>query len=45
MTCDRIVVLDQGALSDVGTHRELMARSQIYREVYDSQMREEAHHG
>ena len=45
MTCDRIVVLDQGALSDVGTHQELMARSQIYQEVYDSQMREEAHHG
>lgn len=42
MTCDRIVVLDEGSLSDVGTHRELMARSQIYRDVYDSQMREEA---
>ncbi len=45
MTCDRIVVLDEGAVSDVGTHGELMQRSQIYREVYDSQMREEAHHG
>ncbi len=42
MTCDRIVVLDEGSLSDVGTHRELMSRSQIYRDVYDSQMREEA---
>ena len=45
MTCDRIVVLDEGAVSNVGTHAELMQRSRIYREVYDSQMREEAHHG
>lgn len=44
MTCDRIVVLDEGRLSDVGTHRELMERSAIYRDVYDSQMREEAQH-
>lgn len=42
MTCDRIVVLDEGSLSDIGTHQELMARSHIYRDVYDSQMREEA---
>lgn len=41
MTCDRIAVLDEGRLSDVGTHEELMARSAIYRDVYESQMREE----
>ncbi len=41
MTCDRIAILDEGKLSDVGTHEELMARSTIYRDVYDSQMREE----
>ena len=41
MTCDRIVVLDEGRLSDVGTHAELMERSHIYREVYDSQMQQE----
>lgn len=45
MSCDRIVVLEEGALSDVGTHEELLARSQIYREVYESQMREEDRHG
>lgn len=41
MTCDRIAVLDEGKLSDVGTHAELMERSTIYRDVYESQMREE----
>ena len=41
MTCDRIAVLDEGKLSDIGTHDELMARSAIYRDVYESQMREE----
>lgn len=40
--CDRIVVLDQGAISDVGTHAELMRRSAIYRDVYESQIRQEA---
>ena len=42
LACDRIVVLDEGSLSDVGTHEELMQRSRIYRDVYDSQMRQEA---
>lgn len=41
IVCDRIVVLDQGRLSDVGTHQELLARSQIYQEVYHSQIQEE----
>ena len=41
ITCDRIIVLDEGSLSDIGTHAELMERSQIYRDVYDSQMAQE----
>ncbi len=41
ITCDRIIVLDEGRLSDMGTHQELMERSQIYRDVYDSQMSKE----
>lgn len=44
--CDRIIVLEEGRLSDMGTHEELMVRSQIYRDVYDSQMsREVSAHG
>ena len=42
MSCDRVAVLDEGRLSDVGTHEELMKRSTIYKDVYESQMREEA---
>ena len=42
MSCDRIVVLDQGRLADMGTHQELLSRSHIYRDVYESQMREGA---
>lgn len=38
MDSDRIIVMDEGRVVDIGTHDELMARSEIYREVYDSQM-------
>lgn len=34
---DKIVVLDEGTVAGVGTHDELMASNQIYREIYDSQ--------
>ena len=36
---DKIVVLDGGKLSDVGTHEELLVRSPIYSEVYHSQQK------
>ena len=34
---DKIVVLDEGTIAGVGTHDELMASNEIYREIYDSQ--------
>ena len=34
---DMIVVMDGGRISDVGTHAELLEKSDIYREVYESQ--------
>ncbi len=37
MDADRIIVMDDGAVSGFGTHEELMASNEIYREVYESQ--------
>ena len=34
---DRIIVLDEGRITDVGTHEELLKSSMIYREVFESQ--------
>lgn len=36
---DRIIVMDGGKITDIGTHDELMKTSNIYREVYDSQQK------
>ena len=37
MDADVILVLDDGKISGMGTHEQLMASNQIYREVYQSQ--------
>ena len=34
---DRIIVMDDGRISGFGTHEELLAGNEIYREVYESQ--------
>ena len=39
MDADKIIILDEGRIADMGTHDELMARSAIYREIYTSQMK------
>lgn len=36
---DRIVVMNDGKIDDVGTHQELMQRNAIYREVFESQQK------
>jgi ATP-binding cassette subfamily B protein len=39
MDADRIIVMDGGRITDIGTHAQLMESSGIYREVYDSQQK------
>ena len=34
---DRIIVMDDGKINGFGTHEELLASNEIYREVYESQ--------
>lgn len=36
---DKIIVLDDGKISAIGTHKELLKTSRIYREVYETQNR------
>ena len=38
---DRIIVLDDGKITDIGTHDELLDTSEIYKEVYTSQQKGE----
>lgn len=35
---DKIIVLDDGKISGIGTHGDLLKNNAIYRDVYDSQM-------
>ena len=41
MHADKIVVLEEGRVVDVGTHQELLGRSGLYKKLYDMQFREE----
>ena len=39
MQADKILVLDNGRVVDLGTHGELISRPGMYRDIYDIQMR------
>ena len=36
---DKIIVLDNGTINGIGTHEELLKSNEIYREVYESQVK------
>lgn len=37
--CDRIIVIDNGEINGIGSHEELLKTNDIYREVYESQVK------
>ena len=41
MHLDKIIVLEDGRISAMGTHDELLRQSALYKEIYQSQMGEE----
>jgi ATP-binding cassette, subfamily B, multidrug efflux pump len=41
MDADRIIVLDEGQIVGIGTHKELLKSSEVYREIVSSQLSEE----
>ncbi|MEO3946023.1 ABC transporter ATP-binding protein [Gorillibacterium sp. CAU 1737] len=41
MDADRIIVLDEGEIAGIGTHKELMSTCEVYREIVSSQLSEE----
>ncbi|WDC84519.1 ABC transporter ATP-binding protein [Caloramator sp. mosi_1] len=41
MDADRIIVLDEGRIVGMGTHRELLEKCDVYREIVSSQLSEE----
>ena len=41
MDADRIIVLDEGQIVGMGTHRELLDSCSVYREIVASQLSEE----
>lgn len=45
MNTDQIVILDDGRVHAVGTHKELLAADSIYQEIYRSQMKGEDEYG
>ena len=36
---DQIIVLDNGIIKAIGKHEELLVSSEIYKDVYDSQVK------
>lgn len=37
--CDKIIILDDGGINDIGNHEELLGRNEIYQDIYNSQQK------
>ena len=37
--CDKIIILEEGGINDIGTHEELLSRNEIYKDIYESQQK------
>ncbi|MBR5321840.1 MAG: ABC transporter ATP-binding protein [Clostridia bacterium] len=37
--CDKIVIIENGEINDIGTHNELLERNEIYKDIYESQQK------
>ena len=37
--CDKIIILEEGSINDIGTHEELLQRNEIYKDIYESQQK------
>ncbi len=40
MNADKIIVMYHGKIDSIGTHKELLEKSKLYKEIYESQTRE-----
>ena len=36
--CDRIVIMEDGMIQDIGNHEELLVRNVVYRDLYETQL-------
>ena len=41
MNSDKIIVMDDGQIAGIGTHRQLLSTCEVYREICQSQLSEE----
>lgn len=37
--CDKIIILENGGINDIGTHDELLERNEIYKDIFESQQK------
>ncbi len=37
--CDKIIILDEGGVNDIGKHEELLERNEIYQDIFNSQQK------